>query len=325
VYRIDPVDRTEHHHTTALDGTRLWWSSAGAGKPAAVLMDGIGCAGYVWRPLQVELARERRVLHPAYRGHGRSGAPPDPERMTVDDVVADLFRVLDAARERKAVLVGHSMGVQIALEAFRRRPERVAALVLLFGAPGRLLDTFHGTDAVRRLFPWARDAVLRWPELARRFFQAVVPTELSLQYALRFEVDAARVDPGDMVRYLDDLSRVDPTLFVRLLDSAANHDASAVLPHVSVPTLVVAGERDTFTPLGLSVDMARSIPGAELLVVPGATHVGPLERSDLVNARVRDFLARHAPVRARRSVERARPSPVRARRATPRAPRRPTR
>lgn len=300
------MDRTEHH-ATALDGTRIWWSSAGAARPAVVLTDGIGCAGYVWRPLEADLARERRVLHWTYRGHGASGAPADPERMTVDDAVSDLLCVLDAARERRVVLAGHSMGVQIVLEAYRRRPERVRALLLLFGAPGRLLDTFHGTDVVRRVFPWAREAILRWPDAARRVFQAVVPTEVALQYALRFEVDAARVEPSDIARYLDDLSRVDPTLFVRLLDSAANHDASALLPHVAVPTLVVAGERDTFTPLRLSEDMARTIPGAELLVVPGGTHVGPLEQPELVNSRVRAFLARHAPVRPPRAAAPARP------------------
>jgi len=304
------MDRTQHH-ATALDGTRIGWSNAGAGKPAVVLTDGIGCAGYIWRPLEAELARDRRVLHWHYRGHGTSDAPADPERMTVDDSVSDLLSVLDAARERTVVLAGHSMGVQIVLEAYRRRPERVKALVLLFGAAGRLLDTFHDTEVARQLFPLAREAVLRWPDVARRIFRSVVPTELSLRYALRFEVDGARVPRSDIERYLSDLAAIDPTLFVRLLDSAAAHDASPILPQVRVPTLVVAGERDTFTPLRLSVRMAQAIPGAELLVVPGGTHVGPLEQPELVNGRIRSFLEQHAPVRRPRvraaAVRAARP------------------
>jgi pimeloyl-ACP methyl ester carboxylesterase len=312
------MDRTDHH-ATALDGTRIGWSSAGTGKPAVVLTDGIGCAGYIWRPLEAELARERRVVHWTYRGHGASGAPADPERMTVDDTVSDLVSVLDSARERRAVLVGHSMGVQIVLEAYRRKPERVKALVLLFGAAGRLLDTFHDTEVARQIFPFAREAVLRWPDVARRVFRSVIPTELSLQYALRFEVDRERVPRSDLERYLSDLAAVDPALFVRLLDSAAAHDASPVLPHVRVPTLVVAGERDTFTPLHLSVQMARTIPGAELLVVPGATHVGPLEHPALVNEGIRRFLERHAPVRPRRGRVDGVPKAAVAR--APRAPR----
>ena len=56
------MDRTEHE-ATAQDGTRLSWTSAGAGGPAVVLTDGIGCAGYVWRALEPELAR-RAARHP---------------------------------------------------------------------------------------------------------------------------------------------------------------------------------------------------------------------------------------------------------------------
>jgi pimeloyl-ACP methyl ester carboxylesterase len=282
------------HHATAHDGTRLSWTSSGAGGPPVVLLDGIGCAGYIWRPIRGELALDRRVIHLNYRGHGSSDAPRDPERMTVEDCVADLFSVLDDAGEPEAVLAGHSMGVQIALEAERVAPARVRALVLLCGAPGHLLDTFHDSQLLRLVFPRARDLVLRYPDFARLAFRAIVPTDFALQYALTFEVDGARVERSDLVRYLNDLAEVDPTLFVRLLASAGKHDATPHLPHVSVPTLVVAGERDAFTPMRLSVNMHRAIPGSELLVVPGGTHVAPLEDPELVAGRMRAFLAERA-------------------------------
>jgi pimeloyl-ACP methyl ester carboxylesterase len=288
------------HQATALDGTRLSWTSAGAGGPPVVLCDGIGCAGYIWRPLHEELARERRVIHWNYRGHGRSAAPENPERMTVDDCVADLAAVLDAAGEEKVVLAGHSMGVQVVLEAHRRAPDRVAGVVLLCGAPGRLIDTFHDRKILRAVFPYARALVLRYPELARRAFKAIVSTDFALEYAMTFEVDGKRVLRSDLERYLADLAAVDPTLFVRLLASAADHDATPHLPQVDVPALVVAGERDAFTPMRLSVDMQRRLPRSELLVVPGGTHVAPLEDPDRVGDRVRAFLAEHAPVARRR-------------------------
>jgi len=283
-------------YAVAPDGTRLAWSGAGAGGPPVVLCDGIGCAGYVWRPLLPELAVDRRVIHWNYRGHGRSAAPRDPERMTVGDCVQDLLAVLDAAGERRAILAGHSMGVQIVLEAHRRAPDRVAGLVLVCGAPGRLIDTFHDRATLRVLFPFARRLVLRYPDLARLAFRAIVPTDFALQYALTYEVDAARVDRRDLVRYLDDLAEIDPTLFVRLLASASVHDARDHLPAIGVPTLVVAGERDSFTPMRLSQDMHRRIPGSDLLVVPGGTHVAPLEAPALVSARVRAFLADRVPI-----------------------------
>ncbi|WP_143827949.1 alpha/beta fold hydrolase [Anaeromyxobacter sp. Fw109-5] len=290
------MEKTEHR-ATALDGTRLHWTSAGAGGPAVVLCDGIGCAGYVWRALEPLLARERRVLHWNYRAHGRSAAPSDPERMTVDDCVSDLLAVLEAAGEERAVLAGHSMGVQVALELQRRHPDRVAGLLLLCGAPGHLLDTFHDSSVLRYAFPWAKQLVLRYPDLARLAFRTVVPTDFALSYAMTFEVDGARVRRADLERYLEDLSEVDPALFVRLLASAEDHDTRPHLPHVTAPTLVVAGERDSFTPLRLSEAIHHAIPGSELLVVPGGTHVAPLEDPELVGERTLAFLGVHAPVR----------------------------
>jgi len=98
-----------------------------------LLCDGIGCDGYVWRYLRPDLP-ERFGLHPHYRGHGRTAAPKDPTHVSIEDLADDMASVLDDALVDRAVLVGHSMGVQVALETYRRHASRVAGLVLLCGA-----------------------------------------------------------------------------------------------------------------------------------------------------------------------------------------------
>lgn len=301
-------------HALAPDGTRLAWTSSGKGAPPVVLTDGIGCAGYIWRRLAPVLARDRRVLHWNYRGHGGSDPARDGSDATVERCVDDLLAVLDAAGEDRAVLAGHSMGVQVAVEAHRRAPERVAGLVLVCGAPGRPLDTFHDSPVLKMVFPWARALFERWPRIAAAGFRAIVTSEVAMEYALAFEVNRALVRRDDLRRYFHDLSSVDASLFVRLLESAAAHDVSGHLPEIRVPTLVVAGERDGFTPMRLSVKMHEAIPGSELLVLPGGTHCGPLEHPELVGKRVRAFLRERFPVRRR-----ARPPP-RAGRTSPPAP-----
>lgn len=296
-------------HALAADGSRIAWSSRGHGAPAVVLTDGIGCAGYVWRDLAPALARTRRVLHWNYRGHGQSDPPRDLADATVAACVDDLFAMMDAAGEQRAVLAGHSMGVQIVLEAHRRAPERVAGLALICGAPGRVLDTFHDSRLLGRVFPLARTFFERFPALAAAGFRAVVKSEVAMQYALAFEVNRALIRREDLQSYFDDLACVDARVFVRLLESAAAHDVSDHLRHVRVPTLVVAGEKDAFTPMRLSVKMHEEIAGSELLVLPGGTHVGPVEHPELVAEALRAFLAERCPVAAPRRPRRA-PAPA---------------
>jgi pimeloyl-ACP methyl ester carboxylesterase len=280
----------EPHHATSSDGTWIFWESAGAGEPAVVLCDGVGCAGYIWRQLAPELARRHRVIHWNYRGHGKSGQPHDPERVTVADAVADLLAVLDAAGEQRVILAGHSLGVQVVLEAHRRAPDRVAALVLVCGSPGRPLGSFHDSPALELVFPWVKELVLAVPHLVRGVFQTLLPTGLATEIGMAVEVNRKLLSPEDMHRYLTDVATVDPAVFVRTLADAGRHDATDHLASVDVPTLVVAGERDGFTPLRRSMAMQAMIPSSELLVLPGGSHMGPLEHSELVALRTQKFI-----------------------------------
>jgi pimeloyl-ACP methyl ester carboxylesterase len=270
------------HFTAAPDGPRIAWTARGRGGPAVLLVDGIGCAGYIWRHLASDLARTRRVIHWSYRGHGQSDPPRDLRDATIEGCVDDLLAVLDAAGEERAILAGHSMGVQLALEAHRRAPERVAGLVLVCGAAGKLLDDFHDSGLLRVAFPYVRGFFERWPTAASAVFRTVVRSEIAMEYALAFEVDRGRIQLRDLRRYFDDLANVDPGVFVRLLESAEAHDATDHLPRVRVPALVVAGERDGFTPLRLSLRMHEAIRGSELLVLEGGTHAGAIEQPALV-------------------------------------------
>mgnify|MGYP006190842497 FL=1 len=65
-----------------------------------------------------------------------------------------------------------------------------------------------------------------------------------------------------------------------------------MLPGLTMPALIIAGELDTFTPLHRSEEMAELIEDSELLVVPSGTHIAPLELPQMVNGAIEKFLAR---------------------------------
>jgi pimeloyl-ACP methyl ester carboxylesterase len=279
------------------DGSPLFYESWGdCGVKAPVLLcDGIGCDGYVWRYLRQDLT-DRCALHPHYRGHGRTAAPRDPQRVTIEDLADDVASVLDDALVDNAVLVGHSMGVQVALETYRRHPDRVSGLVLVCGSPAHPLRTFRGSAALEDLLPTIQRWIHRVPGVINRVTRTLLPTRLAYEVASRLEIRRELVEPRDFMPYLEGMSRIDSRLFVAMLSSAARHSAEDLLPTIAVPTLVIAGERDGFTPPERSRAMADAIPGAELLEIEQASHTAPIERPNLVDSTIRDFLARRIDV-----------------------------
>ncbi|WP_141323889.1 alpha/beta fold hydrolase [Myxococcus sp. AB025B] len=272
------------------DGADLYYQVTGDGEPGVVLCDGLGCDGFAWKYLAPYLSRRHRVLRWHYRGHGRSGIPEDRERIGMLYTCDDLQRVMDAAGMEKAVLFGHSMGVQVALEFHRRYASRVAGLVLICGSYGNPLDTFHDSNVLKKLFPSLRRVVERFPEQSARLIHAALRTELAVQLAISLEMNRERIARNDLAPYFEHLARMDPVVFVRTLDSLSEHSAWDHLLHVDVPSLVVAGGRDKFTPGWLSRKMASRIPEAELVLIPDGTHTAPLEAPGLVEVRVERFL-----------------------------------
>lgn len=275
------------------DGSALFYETWGerSARSPVLFADGIGCDGFAWRYLRHELA-DRFCVHPHYRGHGRTAAPRDPARVTIPDLADDVACVLDDALVDRAVLIGHSMGVQVALETLRRHPDRVRGLVLVCGAASHPLRTFRGSAVLEELLPTIQKWIRRAPRVINRFTRLVLPTKLAYEVASRLEIRKELINPEDFMPYLEGMARIDTRLFVAMLSAAGQHSADDLLPTIQVPTLVVAGDRDGFTPPERSRDMAATIPGSELLEIPNGSHTAPIEHPNLVDWTIRDFMAR---------------------------------
>ncbi len=290
------------------DGSPLFyesWGERGARTPV-LFCDGIGCDGYVWRYLRDDLG-QRFGLHAHYRGHGRTAPPKDATRITIEDLADDVACVLDDALVDRAVLIGHSMGVQVALETYRRHPDRVAGLVLVCGAPSHPLKTFKGSTFLEDLLPTIQKWIHRVPGVINRVTRTLLPTRLAYEVASRLEIRRELIEPADFMPYLEGMARIDARLFVAMLSAAGQHSAEDLLPEIAAPTLVIAGGRDGFTPPERSRAMAEAIPDAELLEIPNASHTAPIERPRLVVETIRNFIARRIDAGPLRSTPEASP------------------
>lgn len=276
---------------TARDGTPIWCGTTGQG-PALVLCDGFACDGFIWPYVIDHFCEDYKVVRWHYRGHGRSGPPPDPGRLTLQDVCLDLEEVLDVLGIEEAILVGHSMGAQVIFEAWAHFPERIRALIPICGTYERPLDTFNDTDLFARLLPYLEMAAQAAPSALQRLWEVVMPSQLSYVLAHLTELNTNLVRGEDFRPYLEHTAAMDVQIYLGMLGHLAEHTTAPILPTITAPVLVIASEFDSFTPLHRSERMHELLPDSEMLVLPGASHAGPIELPDTVTGAMEKFLVR---------------------------------
>ena len=235
----------------------------------------------MWRPQLAALAGEFTVVAWDEPGAGRSlDVPADFTLPDYADCLAALIAALDLG---PAHVAGLSWGGTVALELYRRRPELVATLVLA--------DTYAGwKGSLPAAEVQARVAGFRQmlavgeerfdPTLPGLFAGDPPADVVALMAAM-----AADVRPGSMRTALLVMAEV---------------DQRDLLPRIAVPSLLIWGELDARSPLGVARQFEAAIPHAELVVIAGAGHISNLQRPDEFNAAVRAFCSRTraAPIRA---------------------------
>jgi pimeloyl-ACP methyl ester carboxylesterase len=269
---------------TAADGTRLRaWDNGGTGTPV-VLSNGLGASPAAWPFL--ESAPDLHAVTWHHRGLGGSDRPADESRIRVSDHADDLEAVMDAAGMSRALVIGWSVGVVVALEVARRSPSRVAGLLMLGGASGSfrvLPEVVPAPEAVHRGAARASAWLLRVvgpalsglasvPGLAPRDWQALGPAW------------------GTLGQVAGEFARHDWTWFSRLVLAAFEHDVVDV-GTIRAPATVVAGEFDTLAPVADMVALAEALPDARLVRLPGS-HFLPLQFPETLDAELRALRAR---------------------------------
>jgi pimeloyl-ACP methyl ester carboxylesterase len=208
--------------------------------------------------------------------------------------VDDLLALLRHAEVERPILVGWSMGVQLALELHREHAGVPRALIGLHGTSGRALESAFDSRWTARVVPPALSLLGRVEHGLRGFGPRLVdapgvPRAFTLLCRglglMTPEVDVAAF--RDVAR---EWTRLDFAAYAETFTHLFAHDAGDLLPRIATPTLIVAGERDPLTPPRVAQRLARAMPGAEYAAIPGATHFGLLEQPAAITGRSARFL-----------------------------------
>lgn len=293
---VRPAPAIDTRRVTTLDGVDIAYAVEGAsGAPWVVLANGLGGSAEAWRGIIDYLGDRYRFLTWDYRGLYGSGRPsPDVDAAYgVDRHAADLEAVLDAEGISRARFIGWSFGAQVIFEALRRMPARVANLVLVNGTYGRPIDTLTPLPGVAAAIPPVLDLLRRAHGLAALVTRRTIGRPQAVAWLKRVGLVGSAATDARIEALARSFATLDLEPFFRIVKAAGQHDAEAVLSTIGVPALIIAGDRDPFTPRELAHQMARRIPEAETLIVPGGTHYVPVEYPELVSLRIERFYRAH--------------------------------
>ncbi|OLO29988.1 3-oxoadipate enol-lactonase [Streptomyces sp. MNU77] len=235
--------------------------------PVLVIGPSLGTTWHMWDRQIPELSQHWRVVRYDLPGHG--GAPAHASA-SVTDLADRLIATLDGLGIQRFGYAGCSIGGAIGADLALRHPQRVASLALVASSPRfGTADEFRQRGVIVRtngLEPMARTAPERW-----------------------FTPGFAAAQPAIVEWAVQMVRTTDPGCYIAACEALAAFDIRGALGRIGVPTLVLVGAEDQVTGPAEARTLVAGIPDARLALVPGASHLAPVEQP----AAVSDLLLMH--------------------------------
>lgn len=260
--------------TESVNGITIAYEMSGDGPPV-MLLTGLGGAGRAWGSHRERFAEEFLTVTPDHRGTGNSTRAP--AGYTIGEHARDMAGLLRTLETGPAHVIGSSTGGAIAQVMALDHPDVVRSITLV--------SSWAGPDPY-----FEREFAAR--KLVLETLGGSAYLEASALFLFAPSFTSERPDSVDAWIQKAGMGGVDTEIMARRIDMILAHDERARLSSVDVPTLVVVGDEDLCTPPHLSRELAESIPGARLELLPGG-HLVYIENPDGFFETVVGFIRDH--------------------------------
>jgi 3-oxoadipate enol-lactonase len=243
---------------------------------ALVLLHAFPIGANLWEPQMRAIPKGWRLITPDLRGFGGSTELDSLSALSIGDYADDIVDLLEELGVTKAVVGGCSMGGYAALALYQSAPELFDGLILA--------NTRAGADS-----PESRANRRNMLALVDREGPSGVAREMMPKLIGRTTQETNPSVEATVRRLIKQQS---PTAIRAAIHRMMHRpDSTPLLPQVKVPTLVITGAEDEMIPVEESRRIASAVPGAKLVIVPGAGHLANLEQPEVFNAELSSFLA----------------------------------
>lgn len=259
--------------------------------PVLVFNYGLVCNHQHWKE-QIPFFESKgySVLLHDYRCHYSSSGEVGLKDCHFVQMAGDLNELLNFLEIEDAVLLGHSMGVNISLEYASLFPEKVRGLVLISGTVLPPQDIMFDSNMTDILFPYIMHFSKTYPDIFKKIWETSYLNPIIRTVVYRGGFNTKKVSEEFVQVYMKKISELPQDILLHLLLEMKNHNIINRLESLKVKTLVMGGDKDKVIPYYLQVLLHKKIPNSELYTIKEGSHVPQVDFPESVNARIYSFL-----------------------------------
>jgi non-heme chloroperoxidase len=252
---------------------------------------GLVCSNHHWTP-QIEYFDSigKKILLHDYRGHFHSSGIGKLEAITFSNITSDIYGLITKLKMRNVVMLGHSMGVNIALEFAKRFPELVNKLILISGNVVPVYSIMFNSNVVEQLKPLIIKLFNKHPDAFSTFwkFSGWNPIVRKIIHIGGFNID--QVSEEFIEIYLNKIGQLGPDLFFQLIDEMNKHNILASLNNIKTQSLIIGGDNDKVIPNYLQRLLFNNLPNAQIYLLKNGSHVPQVDFPNYTNERIEFFI-----------------------------------
>lgn len=264
-------------------------------RPVLIFNYGLVCSNHHWK---FQLGHfdnlGYQILIHDYRGHYQSTGKDNLSSMTFSRMAQDIAELSHFLNIQKAVMLGHSMGVNISLQLAKDHPDLVSSMVLISGTFMPVKDVMFDTNVMEFVTPLLTAGLAKYPKFFERVFTTSGMNPLIKTIIHTTGFNKAKVSKDFIEIYLNRVGQLGPEVFFQLFNEMAKQSIVSSLRKMKAPALIIGGIKDNVIPNHLQRTLGELLPHAETYFLKEGSHVPQADYPDMINARVELFIRQHS-------------------------------
>jgi non-heme chloroperoxidase len=260
-------------------------------KPILVFNYGLVCSNHHWK-FQTDFFDNKgyQILVHDYRGHFQSTGAHDVKKITFSQMAKDVADMCDFLGIPKAILLGHSMGVNICLQMAKDFPNLVSGMVLISGTFINVKDVMFDTNLMEFIAPIASLGLEKYPAIFKKVWASggMNPVVREIIHSTGF--NRGKVSKEFIEIYLNRVGQLGADVFFQLFNEMTKQNITGSLERMLMPTLVIRGYHDNVIPNHLQRTLGSLLPNCETYFLKNGSHVPQADYPEMVNERIELFI-----------------------------------